>query len=39
LDGSVIAYIVLGAPILWLLRPIHVIMARIREEIINLKLK
>lgn len=35
-DGILIAYIVFGAPILWLLRPIHFTMARIRKEIIEI---
>lgn len=35
-DGILVAYIVFGAPILWLLRPIHFTMARIRKEIIEI---
>ena len=37
MDGILIIYNVLGAPILWLLRPIHITMVRIRKEIIELE--
>jgi len=37
IDGLLIIYVVLGAPILWLLRPIHTTMVRIRKEILELE--
>ena len=37
LDGFIIAYTILGSPILCLLRPIHVTMARIRKKIAEIK--
>jgi len=37
-DGVVIAYNVLGTPIIWLLRPVHVTMARIRKKIIEIQI-
>jgi len=37
IDGLLITYDVLGAPILWLLRPIHTTIVRIRKEIIELE--
>lgn len=37
IDGVLITYDVLGAPILWLLRPIHTTMVHIRKEITELE--
>jgi len=37
MDAVLIWYFVLGAPILWLLRPIHNLMASIRRDIASLK--
>ena len=36
-DGILITYNVLGAPLVWLLRPIHITMVCIRKEIIELE--
>lgn len=33
LDGIIISHVVFGAPIIWLLRPIHITMGRIRTKI------
>lgn len=36
LDGIIISHVVFGAPIIWLLRPIHITMGRIRKNISNI---
>ena len=36
-DGVLVSHVVLGAPVIWLLRPMHITMARIRKNIVELE--